>query len=163
MYLQSAKIGIVLVIIGLYSATVWRVSASVERESWLIKEIEAKKEVERLNQWAQQKTEENVKLSQQKESELYDKNITIDELNTQLRNSLAAKRVPVRAACNQNRVSKTSDPVVSTAQTAGDEFTTEFREFLLSSLKRGDEAGVYAEIAHEWAVGQCKNSGVICQ
>lgn len=76
-----------------------------------------------------------------------------------------SSRLRHKSACakaDSSRVPKGEDTTVPTEQAVDSEFSEEFRQFLLSELKRADGVGAYAQSTYEWVQSLCTTKGVEC-
>ena len=159
--ITTIKYGIILALIAAYSYMIYSAGQRAELVKWQAQALGQQTEIDRLNKESLYREEANIMLAQnievQKNEALHDS----DRLNAMLRAALG--RVPERSVCVSRAVSEnnSSGDIIDTPA-VGAALSEEFKDFLVSEFRRGDELGIYAETAHNWAIGLCKTEGVIC-
>jgi len=153
------KLAITGIVLAISVASYTGFIVHINNNAWKVKLAKQTEENLKQAMYNQSLTEASAALANEYSRLHSEKQNEIDAINDQLRHAL---RVPSKTAC-VSVVSKAGHPgsiVSETAVTA--EISEEFREFLISEALRGDELGIYAETAHEWAVKACKQANVIC-
>lgn len=125
--------------------------------------IEQQKKINEFNKAIDDKAAQSQNLAQTLENQAYEHKKEIDDLHDKLSKHNGMQRKQVCGQSKPNTSSKNSGSSLSIKQQAVDSWLSrEFEEFLISSAKRADEAGLYAEIAQEWIKELCKNDNFIC-
>jgi len=163
-YVQAAKLaGKIILVLGVVVSLEYDGYTRANRK-WTIKAqdylLEQQKKVDEANKKASEETVKSSMLAQTIEAMQNEAQQKIDQL-TAVNNKLFAS-VPKRAVCVKNRVPKNSYPVIPVESSAIGELSTEFKDFLISESRRGDEIGIYATLSHQWAKELCKNDNVVC-
>ena len=124
------------------------------------KEILATNTLAAMNQKVTESNEQSARLAQQMEAMGNKHETELNDLHNDLVNARThgVQRSTLctgRSATKSTKNSGTGTVIESAADTTA--LSDEFEEFLVSLTRRADEAGIYAEVAHDWITELCKD------
>lgn len=162
-YIEAAKL---LAILGIITALcLWqqRIGYNNCKGKWDAEKVMQQEVILKANEQAKKETLKSVQLAQSIEVMKHDSDAQIQALLDDIDKLSRDKRMQRRTVCTHpGGLPKDNSTGLSADAAAADGLTEEFQRFLLSSLRRGDDAGHYARIAHEWAKELCTAPNVVC-